>query len=160
MDLRASIPIAKPIVYIDMDGVICDFEKRAREMKAISADGSVQKSAELFRDLEMIIGAKEAWDALQHHYECYILSSPSWGTPESYTEKRLWVEKYLGPTSKKKLILSHNKGLLLGDYLIDDRIANGVADFRGEHIHFGSSAFPDWTCVLAYLNKKATILIN
>ena len=51
----------------------------------------------------------------------------------------------------KKLILSHNKGLLLGDYLIDDRIANGVDGFKGEHIHFGTDQFPDWKSVLEYL---------
>ena len=30
--LRASIKITKPIVLIDMDGVICDFDKRAKEV--------------------------------------------------------------------------------------------------------------------------------
>jgi len=32
--LRASIKITKPIVLIDMDGVICDFDKRAKELEA------------------------------------------------------------------------------------------------------------------------------
>jgi 5'(3')-deoxyribonucleotidase len=57
----------------------------------------------------------------------------------------------LGDTSKKKLILCHNKGLVKGDFLIDDRIANGVADFSGEHIHFGQDKFPGWKEVMTYL---------
>ena len=50
-----------------------------------------------------------------------------------------------------QLILSHNKNLNIGDYLIDDRTANGAAQFMGEHIHFGSEKFPNWNSVLDYL---------
>jgi len=49
------------------------------------------------------------------------------------------------------LILSHNKHLNIGDYLIDDRLANGVEKFTGEHIHFGTERFPDWQSVCDYL---------
>jgi len=38
-----------------------------------------------------------------------------------------------------------------GKYLIDDREANGVLDFEGELIHFGTEKFPDWSSVLIYL---------
>jgi len=60
-------------------------------------------------------------------------------------------KKYLGKNAYKRLILSHNKHLNIGDYLIDDRTANGAGQFRGEHIHFGSEKFPDWKAVLSYL---------
>jgi 5'-nucleotidase len=53
---------------------------------------------------------------------------------------------------RKKLILSHHKNLLIGDYLIDDRRFNGASEFRGKWIHFGSKAFPNWSSVLNYLN--------
>ena len=39
----------------------------------------------------------------------------------------------------------------MGDYLIDDQIANGVDKFKGEPIHFGQERFPDWKSVCAYL---------
>jgi 5'-nucleotidase len=149
--LRANILITKPIILIDMDGVLCDFDKRASEL----ADEGVKphelfKHPNAYRDLEPIPGAIEAWIALQEKYETYILSTPPWTNADGWAEKRLWVEKYLGETAKKKLILSHNKGIIKGDYLIDDRIANGVGDFTGEHIHFGTDSFPDWETVLAY----------
>jgi 5'(3')-deoxyribonucleotidase len=66
----------------------------------------------------------------------------------------MWVQQHLGDSAKKKLILCHNKGLVIGDFLIDDRIANGVADFKGEHIHFGNEQFPGWETVLEYLKSK------
>ena len=36
-------------------------------------------------------------------------------------------------------------------HLIDDRTANGVEKFSGEHIHFGTEKYPDWEAVLRYL---------
>ena len=50
----------------------------------------------------------------------------------------------MGKSAYKRLIISQNKHLNIGDYLIDDRTANGVGQFRGEYIHFGSEKFPDW----------------
>ena len=57
----------------------------------------------------------------------------------------------MGKSAYKRLILSHNKHLNIGDYLIDDRTANGAGQFRGEHIHFGSDRFPSWGSVIEYL---------
>lgn len=56
------------------------------------------------------------------------------------------------------MILSHHKNLNKWDYLIDDRLKNGVDKFEGEHIHFWTSKFPDWKSVTDYLlkNKKET----
>ena len=52
------------------------------------------------------------------------------------------------------MILSHNKGLLKGHYLIDDRLKHGVEDFEGEHIHFGQLGFENWIKVITYLREK------
>lgn len=152
--LRASIPITKPIVLIDMDGVICDFDKRAAELESIGIRGTkLFRHPDAYKDLEPIEGAIEAWHALQEKYETYILSTPPWSNPEAWAEKRRWIEERLGKSAHKKLILCHHKGLVRGDYLIDDRIANGVADFGGEHIHFGTT-FVGWKEVLTYLGIK------
>ena len=150
--LRGSIKITKPIVLIDLDGVICDFDKRAKELEAQGVKGqSLFKHPSAYKDLEPIEGAIDAWHALQDKYETYILSTPPWSNPDAWAEKRMWVQQYLGDSAKKKLILCHNKGLVIGDYLIDDRIANGVADFKGEHIHFADPKFPGWRDVLIHL---------
>lgn len=41
----------------------------------------------------------------------------------------------------------------IGDFLIDDRICNGVENFSGYHIHFGSEKFPNWEVTYDYLIK-------
>ena len=38
--------------------------------------------------------------------------------------------------------------------MIDDRLKNGAAEFKGEHIHFGSDRFPNWESVVEYLKSK------
>ena len=150
--LRSNILITKPILLWDMDGVLCDFDKRVLELEAQGIKGhKLFSHTSAYKDLEPIEGAIEAWNTLQDKFENYILSTPPWSNPEAWAEKRKWVDQYLGKTAHKKLILSHNKGLIHGNYLIDDRIANGVGDFKGEHIHIFTPTFPDWNSVLKYL---------
>lgn len=153
--LRASLKTGKPVLFIDMDGVLCDFDKRQGEL----AERGIKQYQAFnhtlaFKDLDPIPGAIEAWHSLQEKYDTYILSTAMWSNVDAWTDKRVWVQKYLGKSANKKLILSHNKGLLRGEYLIDDRVANGVADFEGEHIHFGTQKFPTWNEVLQYLLTK------
>jgi len=50
---------------------------------------------------------------------------------------RQWIERHFGDLFKNKMIITHRKDLLHGDYLIDDREANGAKDFKGELISFG-----------------------
>jgi 5'(3')-deoxyribonucleotidase len=153
--LRASIKTTKPIMYIDMDGVLADFDSRKVELEDQGLKlHQIFKHPRAFADLEPIPGAVEAWNTLQKYFETYILSTPPWSNPLAWRQKREWVEQYLGNTTNKKLILCHNKGLLKGDYLIDDRIANGVADFTGEHIHFRQDPYHTWEDVIHYLYQS------
>lgn len=145
-----SLKTNKSIILIDMDGVLCNFDKRYKELidRGIKQH-KIWKHPDLYKDLEPIDGAINAWNLLQKDYDTYILSTPPWSSPLAYSQKREWVEKYLGKSAKKKLILCHNKGIIKGDYLIDDRIAHGVADFEGEFIHFGEK-FKNWSSILKY----------
>ena len=139
----------KQIVYVDLDGVMADYDK-AKEGKTEDE----RREPGFFENLEPIDGAVEAFKKLSEYYDVYFLSTAPWSNINAPSEKRVWVEKHLGEYAFKKLILSHNKGLLKGDYLIDDRIANGVEDFEGEHIHFGTDQFPDWNSVIEYLTPR------
>jgi len=145
----------KPILYFDMDGVLADFnraiEERVTPELCVKYGTNVDEIPGIFNDLEPVKGAIFAFHELSEHYDCYILSTAPWGNPEAWMEKRLWVEKHLGEAAHKKLILSHNKHLNRGDYLIDDRLANGADRFEGEHLLFGGDQFPNWKSVLEYL---------
>jgi 5'(3')-deoxyribonucleotidase len=104
-----------------------------------------------YLDLPPMPGAVDAFLKLTQKYEVYILTAPSWENPSCYTDKRLWVEKYLGDAAYKRLIISNDKSLFTGRALIDDRMKYGVTKFKGEHIHFGSEKFPGWESILNYL---------
>jgi 5'(3')-deoxyribonucleotidase len=151
--LQPSMKTDKDIILIDMDGVLCNFEKRYISLLDSGIkQHKVWKHPDLYKDLEPMNGAIAAWELLSTKFDTYILSTPPWSSPLAWSQKREWVEKYLGKSAKKKLILCHNKGMIKGKYLIDDRIAHGVADFSGTHIHFGTGNFKDWDAVLSYFN--------
>ncbi|SFJ32370.1 5' nucleotidase, NT5C type [Olleya namhaensis] len=133
----------KKIVLIDMDGVLVQL-----------GDGpfSENKNKEgFFLNNKPLEGAVNAFKALSAKYECYIVSTPVWSNPHCWMEKRLWVEKHLGLEANKRLILTHNKNLVKGDFIIDDTKNYGVDKFEGKHIHFGTDAFLKWNNVLDFL---------
>ena len=146
----------KKIVYIDMDGVLADFDKAVKENKLTKKYGITDQDYDLipdiFLNLEPMSGAYLAVNRLMNKYDVYVASSAPWSNPQSWTDKRRWIEKHF-PKLHKRLILIHHKNLLRGDYLIDDRTKNGAAEFKGEHIHFGKEPFKDWGCVLNYLDS-------
>lgn len=156
--LCSSSKKSKKIVYVDMDGVLVDLHAKLREypeeiVKSLGND--IDKLPALFLDPPPMEGAIEAFNILCSLFDVYILSTAPWDNPEALMHKRLWVEKHLGKNAYKRLILSHNKHLNIGDFLIDDRTANGAGKFTGEHIHFGTDKWPDWKATLDYLIPHA-----
>ena len=150
----------KKVVYIDLDGVIVDL---IGQMNIELAETSkvykektdiIDDSETIFINAKPIAHALESIAELEKYYDVYILSTAPWHNVHSWSQKRLWVEKYM-PTMFKKLILTHHKEQLIGDYLIDDRLKNGAAEFKGKHIHIFNDEFPTWQRVLAdfFLHK-------
>ena len=66
---------------------------------------------EYFQRWKPVDGAIEAYEELTKHFDVYILSTAPWNNPSAWTDKLLWVQKYLGDLARKRLILSHNKNL-------------------------------------------------
>jgi len=136
----------KKILYIDMDGVVADYldPEHNSKFKDYKEEG-------FFRGLPGISGYQEALIALDNKFDVFFLTTAPWSSPAAWREKREWVEDKFGDRFKKKIVMTHRKDLVVGDYLIDDRTANGAKDFPGEFIHFGTKKFPDWAKVLKYL---------
>lgn len=115
----------------------------------------------IFRNPPPIEGAIEAVKKLAESgkYELFIATSAPWGNPDSLTDKRYWIENYFGNLFHKRLVTTHRKDLLLGDYLIDDRLKNGAGEFSGELLRYGldwendnkPNEYPTWESILDYL---------
>ncbi|MHA1574844.1 MAG: 5' nucleotidase, NT5C type, partial [Alphaproteobacteria bacterium] len=147
----------KKVLYLDMDNVLVDFssgiKKISEEMQG-KFKGDFSDVPGIFSLMTPLEGAIEAFQELSQIFDTYILSTAPWKNPSAWRDKLLWVKKYLKEPAKKRLILSHNKNLNAGDFLVDDRLKNGADKFQGEHIHFGTNSFPDWNSVLNYLRTK------
>ena len=144
-------------IFFDMDGVLVEFNSALRHIDDETIrryEGHYQDIPGFFALMDPMPGAVEAVKKLSQHYEVFILSTAPWKNPSSWSDKRIWVEKYFGDIFFKRIILTHRKDLVLGDYLIDDWGKNGASSFKGEWIQFGSDQFPNWESVVPYLLKK------
>lgn len=148
---------AMKILYIDMDNVLVDFPSgiaRTPEYVQDQYEGRLDEVPGIFYLMDPIPGAIAAYEELATMFDTYILSTAPWGNPSAWSDKLLWVKDYLGKPAYKRLILSHHKNLNDGDFLVDDRLKNGVDRFKGEHIQFATPEFPDWESVVKYLKAK------
>lgn len=149
---------AKQIVFVDMDGVLVNFQSgidKISEEEKEKHQGNLDDVPGIFSLMEPNEGAIEGYKWLCKNFDTYILSTAPWDNPSAWQDKLHWVKKYLPDLAYKRLILSHNKHLLNGDYLIDDRTANGAGKFAGKHIHFkeDGKGFGDWKAVVGYLKN-------
>ena len=107
-----------------------------------------------FSIMEPMENAIESYKYLSKKFDTYILTAAPWDNPTAANDKIEWVKKYLPDEAHKRVIISHNKHLNSGDYLVDDNLRNGVDGFKGFHIHFGSKEFPNWKTVVDFLDKE------
>lgn len=157
----------KPLLYVDMDGVCADFDEIILrydpkvDLKTVQdphsdlfrdeVDEICESNPHIFLEINPIPGAIDSVHFLKEHYEIYFLSTPMWNVPESFGDKRIWLERYFGEFATKRLILTHRKDLNAGDFLIDDRKTNGSEAFTGIHIHYGQKPFETWLPINNYL---------
>lgn len=154
------------VVLVDLDGVMVDFIGGWKKIwnqkypdRQITADPSVflledaysgigteeeivgiMQTPEFFLRLDPVPGAIEAFKQMQDTgLQLYICSSPT-SNSHSHKEKIDWVEMHLGKEWKNKTILTKDKTMVHGDYLIDDNPdVKGIFDPSWEHIVFESS---------------------
>ena len=148
----------KKTLYIDMDNVLVDFQSGIDRLSLqfqTEFENRLDEVPGIFGLMKPIPGAIEAYKQLSLKFDTYILSTAPWENPLAWNDKLIWVKKNLGDIAYKRLILSHHKNLLRGDFLVDDRPNNGAAEFEGKWIHFGNKEFPNWKVVEKYLERLA-----
>ena len=140
-------PITVKKIYFDMDGVLADFDRGARELCHMEPSPQNEgwypgiddpmwekaKTIDHFYDqLELMPGAKELFDLVRNKYgdRCEILSGipkPKRGLLTSAEDKKAWVHRLLSPDIVVNTVLREEKP----DYctgkdciLIDDLVRN------------------------------------
>lgn len=161
----------KKLLLIDMDGVLADFEQNVENIfkkepaleyvyrpKDSTTFPRIDLIPDVFRDPPVIKGAIEGIKRLQDSglFEMVVVTTAPWSHSTADSDKKFWLKKHFGDLFKKNMITTHRKDLVMGHYIVDDRIANGVENFIGEHIHFGTQKFPDWGSTVDYLIQKET----
>ena len=147
----------KKRVFVDMDNVLVDFPSGLAEVSdelKKEYEGRPDEIPGLFSKMAPMPGAIEAIHKLKEKYDLFILSTAPWNNSSAWSDKLLWVKRYLPEVFYKRIIITHRKDLCVGDYLIDDRGKNGTSEFCGEWIQFGSERFPDWSSILNYLGAN------
>lgn len=136
------------LILIDQDNVLADFERGFRDAWIASGnpypalpldqrryfrvrdDYPAELRAEVeaiytapgfYRDLPPIAGAQEAVKSfLAAGHEVAICTSPLNQYQNCLTEKYEWTERHLGPEFVHRMIVTKDKTLIHGDWLIDD----------------------------------------
>lgn len=160
----------KKVLYLDLDGVCIDFHQAVRNIDPhadFSYGGANEEekkrgfkkfavdNPQLFETAPLMEGAKEAFEKLTEYFDVYFLSTPVWDAPSSYTAKAISIKENFGELAFQRLILSHHKHLCHGAILVDDTYNNGADKFTGNHILFGSEAYPNWEVTLKKLIELA-----
>ena len=142
-------------VFIDMDGVIVDFEAHMLET-GLTSD-QIKPIVGAYAAMKPIGGALESVrSVIGMGFEVWIATKPPTGIAHAYADKVSWVLEHL-PELKRRIIVTHNKGLLGGehDFLIDDRPHKADCEsFSGTLIRFGPEFDVLWVDVLDRLRKE------
>lgn len=125
----------KKVVFIDMDGVLADFE-------GALADRNVNDPPEMYvpgfyTKLAVMPGAHYAVHALltMKHLDVHIGTKMSTGNLLCASEKMQWIAVNF-PKLLKKTHVVCDKSILRGDVLIDDDKEQWEHKFKGQFIHF------------------------
>ena len=159
----------KKLILIDQDQVLADFElgfyravSKLREMSIKQIElkdrncfyagdqyekeqglntGYLAKEKDFFRKLPVIPGAIEGIKYLDSKYQVKIVTAPILGARYCLQEKYDWILDNLGESFCNKIIITQDKTIIAGDYLIDDKPnIVGLMEPTWRHLLFESCA--------------------
>jgi 5'(3')-deoxyribonucleotidase len=99
---------------------------------------SYMLSEDFFAVLDVMPDAQRVLELLQTRYEIYIATA-AMEVPSSFNAKFKWLAKHFPFIPSSHIVFCGDKGILRGDYLIDDN-PRQLRRFRGEGILFSSPA--------------------
>ncbi len=157
------------IIFVDMDDVIADFFKSAANNPYKLVDEVKMWDPDFFINLEPTDGSQHAIRTLQYMgYDIWVLTQPLSGHAECYYDKALWINKHF-PQLYDKIIMTQDKGMLLGNYLIDDNKAKWQDKFEkngGKFVHFPYGSYNQdqkvatkdiWRGLLTYFKNQGAM---
>lgn len=147
---------------IDMDGVIANFDKALLDKfqktypnkPFISLENrtsfyvkddypkedqplieEIYTTQGFFLNMEPIEGSIKALYEIQKANEIFLCTSQLTKNPHCVPEKYEWIKKYLGKDWINKIVITKDKTIIQGDYLIDDKPKiTGIQTPTWEHI--------------------------
>lgn len=143
-------------VYVDMDGVLVDYDG---EMKSRNLTGKELKVIQgAYRTMKPFPGAIEAIRKIEAlgfyvHLATKIPDEIPGRNLYAATEKLFWVEEHI-PDKVTHMTITSDKGQLgdEDDFIIDDRLHKAkLYKFKGTTLHFGvDEKFKTWDMVVKY----------
>jgi len=148
-------------ILVDMDGVLADWSAGMERQlgspgfldwstwEGIRADATLEHrdafaaamAARFFyRDLDPIPWAVDALrEIVAAGHEVFICSTPDSTNQHCASDKIAWIRQHLGDDWVKRIILTHDKTLVHGDILIDDKPnVTGAHTPSWEHVLFAA----------------------
>ena len=142
----------KKIIYVDMDGVISDFDKAAKE-------GGWTHRPDLkvnFRDLELIPGAQDALLRLNQDFDIFIATTPPWTRPKVWGEKRQTHQglslKYLqeGFGAIKDIKILQRSKELIKNFTENNKIIN-LSEFKHNFVDSLPRLWLEWLVIIGFV---------
>jgi 5'-nucleotidase len=157
---------SKPVILVDQDGPLAQFEARfealwrqrhpthpfvewdARRTWAIEEEYdeiyhndifTIMDEPGFFTELPIVPGAAVGINHLDAMFpgQVFICTSPMKSNPTCASDKMGWIGHHLGQKWLKKTIITADKTVVNGDYLIDDKYnITGLMEPAWEHILF------------------------
>lgn len=145
-------------ILVDMDGVVADWAAGMKlalrssdfldwsRWEILAEDATDEhrtafaqalRSARFYRWLPPVDGAVDALRAMSQMHDVFLCSTPDSTNRTCASDKILWTRAVLGREWVKRVILTHDKTIVHGDVLIDDKPqVTGAMVPTWEHILF------------------------